>query len=97
MASIKRRSLALDDLEAIWHFIAEDNIDAADRWLDRIEAQLKLIGTTPYIGRPREELAPGLRSFSIGRYVIFYLVMETGIDIVRVLHTSLDIESQVED
>lgn len=97
MAPIKRRPLALDDLEAIWHFIAEDTIEAADRWLDRIEAQLNLIAPTPYIGRPREELAPGLRSFPIGRYVIFYLVMETCIDIVRVLHASLDIESQFED
>ncbi len=97
MALILRRPLALDDLEAIWHFIAEDNIDAADRWLDRIEAQLKLIATTPYIGRPRDEFVPGLRSFPIGRYVIFYLAMEAGIDIGRVLHASLDIESQFED
>jgi toxin ParE1/3/4 len=45
------------------------------------------------MGRRRDELAPGLRSFPAGRYVIFYLPLTDGVDIVRVLHGSRDIET----
>jgi toxin ParE1/3/4 len=45
------------------------------------------------MGRRREELAPGLRSFAMGLYLIFYMPMTNGVDIVRVLHGFRDIET----
>jgi toxin ParE1/3/4 len=44
------------------------------------------------VGRQRPELAPGLRSFPIGNYVLFYLPLPNGIDLVRVRSRYLDIE-----
>jgi len=38
-------------------------------------------------------LAPGLRSFPAGSYCIFYQPMPDGIEVVRVLHASHDIDS----
>lgn len=46
------------------------------------------------MGRERKELAPGLRSLPFGRYVVFFLPVEDGIDVVRVMHGSLDIEER---
>jgi toxin ParE1/3/4 len=43
------------------------------------------------LGRTREELAPELRSFPFGRYVIFYEVIPDGMAIVRVLHGARDL------
>lgn len=43
--------------------------------------------------RARDELAADLRSFSFGRYVIFYAPVEHGIDVVRVLHSARDIDA----
>jgi toxin ParE1/3/4 len=43
------------------------------------------------MGRLRPELKAELRSLSTGNYVVFYLAMEDGIDLVRVLHGSRDI------
>jgi toxin ParE1/3/4 len=40
---------------------------------------------------------PDVRSLTIGRYVIFYLPRTSGIEVVRVLHGSRDIESIFED
>ena len=40
---------------------------------------------------------PGLRSWSVGNYVIFYRQVSTGIDIVRVLHGARDIEALFHD
>jgi toxin ParE1/3/4 len=41
----------------------------------------------------REELAASLRSFPFGRYVIYYVPIEDGIDVVRVLHSARDIDT----
>jgi hypothetical protein len=42
-------------------------------------------------------LAPELRSFPVGRYVVFYRPQDDGIDVVRVLHSARDIESISEE
>ncbi len=49
------------------------------------------------MGRRREELAPALRSFPVGRYLIFYVVLTNGVDIVRVLLGSRDLAALFED
>ena len=48
------------------------------------------------MGRARDELAPGLRSFPIGRYVIFYEPLPDGVAIARVLHGARDIDAGFE-
>ncbi len=45
------------------------------------------------MGRARQELADSMRSFPFGRYVIFYVPLEDGIDVVRVLHSARDIDA----
>ena len=52
-----------------------------------------LLDRQPGSGRRREELAPGLQSFPIGRFVIFYHALAEAIEIVRVLQGARDIES----
>lgn len=93
MARIIRTPEALNDLAEIWEYIGANNPDAADRLLDNINDKVKLIAESPYIGREREELAPGIRSFPVARYLIFYRPIAGGIEIVRVLHGSRDIDS----
>ena len=92
MPRVMRRPLAETDLLEIWDYIADDSLAAADRWVDRIDEQLSLLAAQPKIGRSRDELAPGMRSFPVGRYVIFYVPLDDGIDVVRVLHGARDIE-----
>ncbi len=72
MPRVMRRPLAETDILQIWDYIADDSLAAADRWVDRIDEQFSLLAAQPLIGRSREELAPGMRSFPVGRYVIFY-------------------------
>ena len=92
MARITRRPEAETDVIDIWGYIAEDSIAEADRWMDRLDERLQLWATQPMLGRARDELAPGLRSMAFGRYVVFFAPIPDGIDIVRVLHGSRDID-----
>ena len=82
------------DILDIWEYIAADSIVQADLWVDNLDRSLDLQATQPKMGREREELAPGLRSFAFGRYIVFFLPLEDGIDVVRVMHGSLDIEER---
>ena len=93
MGRVTRRPLAAQDLFELWDHIAEDSVAAADRWLDKLDEQFSLHATHPHMGRARDELGAGLRSFPFGRYLIFYEPVEDGIDVVRVPHGARDIDA----
>jgi toxin ParE1/3/4 len=85
---------ATRDLQDIWEYIAEDNLRRADEFLEQIFEQFSLITDMPGVGRKRDELSPGLRSFPIGRYIIFYRRKgQTTIEITRVLGGERDLEA----
>lgn len=88
-----KRPDAENDLDEIWLYIAQDSPTNADRFLDRIQERCWALADFPNMGVSRDELRAGLRSQSIGNYLIFYFPLEDGVDIVRVLHGSRDIES----
>lgn len=93
MPHVTRRPLAEADILEIWDYIAVDNPAAADRWMDQLDAQFRLMATQPKMGRARNELAADVRSFPVGRYVVFYVPLDAGIDVVRVLHGARDIDA----
>lgn len=82
---------ARDDLLHLWLRIAQDNPEAADRQIARIEEAADRLAGFPELGRLRPELAPDLRSLAVGNYVIFHRAIPDGIEIVRVLHGAQDL------
>jgi toxin ParE1/3/4 len=91
MPVVSRTSQAEVDLIEIGVRIAADDPAAADRWLDLIDQKCKLLSTMPQMGRDRANLAPNLRSFPVGDYIIFYRPAVEGIVVIRVLHGARDI------
>ena len=85
------------DLIDIWQFIADDSIERADSFLDSIDNTVKNLVRMPNMGRSREEIARNLRSFPVGNYVVFYRIIEEGIEVLRVLHGSRDIKRFFEE
>lgn len=81
---------AVEDLGDIWEWIANDNPGAADCTLVELHRTFRLLAETPEMGRVRDEVIPGIRSFPKGRHVIFYRVRGETLEIVRVLHGSRD-------
>jgi len=97
MPTIRRSPLAEQDLRDIWRYIAADNPDAADRLLHKIESKLEQYADRPAMGAPRDSLAPGLRSFPVGRYLVFYRITPDGIDVARILHGARDLKPLLQD
>jgi toxin ParE1/3/4 len=48
----------------------------------------------PKSGRSRPDIGPGIRSFVVGKYVIFCRVASDGIDVGRVMHGARNIEPE---
>ena len=86
MPRIIRTHQAEADLEEIWEYIAKDNVSAANEFASRIDAAFRELAAAPRIGAPRDELRNNLRSFPIGRFLIFYDADDRGIRVIRVLH-----------
>lgn len=76
---------ALMDLESIRDYISRDSTAEAQRWVETIIRTCQRIRRHPQLGRPREELAPGLRSLLVGRYYVYDRIEPRRIAIVRVL------------
>lgn len=86
--------LAEEDLEEIWSFVAERDVEAADRLIDEIIGRFDHLLAYPAAGRARHDLLVNLRSLPVKRYVIFYQPTEDGVEIFRVLHGSRDVQGE---
>ncbi|HSU05035.1 MAG TPA: type II toxin-antitoxin system RelE/ParE family toxin [Acetobacteraceae bacterium] len=93
---VHRRAPEADkDLDEIWYHIAKESnsVSLADRVVDRITDRLLLLALHPRLGRRRDELRAGLRSFPVRPYLIIYRIANGDVLILRVLHGRRDIDS----
>ncbi len=91
MSTFRLADAARRDLEDIWDYIAEDNPSAADSFIALLVDKFQLLAREPQIGRERPEIRPGLKSLPVKKYVIFYRVAGSMIEIARVLSGYRDI------
>jgi toxin ParE1/3/4 len=84
-------------LAACYAYIGERNPDAARRFRLAAEATLAALARMPGIGEPFDAANPrlqGLRTAQVRRfrnYLIFYLPVAGGIEVIRVLHAARNI------
>ena len=90
MLNTEVSSEAENDLLSIWLYIAADQPINADRFLDKLLVAIERLAEFPLLGVEREELANGVRSFYVDRYVIYYVVSDASLSIVRVLSSDMD-------
>lgn len=92
MPRILKRPEAESDLDEIWWYIAQDNSQNADKFLDHILDKIMGLAAFPKMGLSRNDLMDGLRCHPVGNYLIFYFPLTDGVDIVRVLHGRMEVE-----
>lgn len=80
------------DLADIWDYIAADNVTAADRVFDALQAQFHRLAETPALGHYREDLADKRhRFFQVYSYLVVYRWKSSPLQIIRVLHAARDV------
>lgn len=93
MSRLAIRPEAIADLDSIEDHIALDDVDQALAFIERLYETMTLLAGQPLMGRARPELGAHIRSFPVGRYVIFYQPLLNGIDVVRVLSGARDVDA----
>ena len=93
MARLIRTPEARASLKEIGRQIARESGSRAValRFLDRINEKCQLCATQPGMGEARHDLAPGVRCFPVGNYVVIYRPMPDGIEVLLVTHGARDI------
>jgi toxin ParE1/3/4 len=79
---------AENDVAEIATYIGRNNPNSAALFIVALEKRCAQLGLRPLLGRSRDEIAAGLRSITLRRYVIFYRLAEDGAEIVRVFTVS---------
>ena len=69
MAFYHKSPEADDDLLRIWHYIAQDNRATATQFIDRLHGTMGTLAEMLGMGRPRDDLAPNIRTFPLGNYL----------------------------
>lgn len=79
---------ALADIDEIWEYIADHDIDAADRMLADLFAAIRALVVSPHIGHRRPDLTARPLRFHVvrDRYLIAYAPDERPLWVVAVLH-----------
>ena len=96
MANYQVTEFADDDIFKIGFYLSARRMKGAERFAREIEQTFERLAEFPGIGRMRDELKPGIRSYVMGSYVIVYRVTDEGILVLRVFHGSQDYEREFE-
>jgi plasmid stabilization system protein ParE len=76
---------AKTDLGEIWEYIAQDNLDAADRWIARLREAFDSLARAPGIGHKREDLTDfPVLFWPVGEYLVIYRAQTEHVEIVAV-------------
>ena len=93
MRTVKVAATAEEDLKGIWAYVAQHNEEAASKLIKEITGKFAVLSDYPQMGREQHKLLVNLRSVAVKGYIIFYQPLENGVEILRVLHGSRDVES----
>ena len=77
---------AYTDLDEIWEFIAQDNLDAADRVRDEIYEAIRALGSAPTRLQAARSYLPAPAVPTVRNYLIAYAPDERPLLVVAVLH-----------
>ncbi len=87
---------ALSDLEEIWLYTFETwSLEQADRYYELIIKEIDFVSMKPKSGKSLNALREGYYSTKVKSHFIFYKFSSTELEIVRVLHESMDIPNRL--
>lgn len=91
MLDLRLRPKARRDIAGIWRYTHRRWSRAqADRYVSAIRAEIDRLREKPTLGRPLKNAQASFLKRKSGSHVIFYIVADGALDVVRVLHESMD-------
>lgn len=78
-------ALACQDLNDIADYFAENSVEAGERFFQAFNRKCQQLIAFPNSGKSYEAIRPGLRGLPFEKYIIFYRILNDGIEILRVV------------
>ena len=78
-------SLATRDLNEIADYFAENSLEAGERFFQAFNRKCQQLVAFPNSGKSYASIRPDLRGLALEGYVIFYRILDDGIEILRVV------------
>jgi toxin ParE1/3/4 len=78
----------LDEIFLYWAMRA--GLKVADRLIDSMTDRFWLLGEYPDAGKLAQDIAPGVKCFPAGKYLIYYRKTRRGTDIMHIFHAAQD-------
>lgn len=91
---------ARNDLEKIWLYTFENwSLQQADHYFDLIMDEIEYLAENPNSGKVYSEIRKGYFRSRVKSHFIFYRIniKQEEIEIIRILHQQMDIESRLND
>jgi toxin ParE1/3/4 len=89
---------ATNDLEKIWLYTYENwSLEQADRYINLIFDEIEFLSKNPKLGKDYSHVREGYFCSSVKSHLIFYRmnINNDAIEVVRILHQQMDIESRL--
>jgi toxin ParE1/3/4 len=99
MAEYYFTNKAVEDLSDIWNYTFDMwSEKQADLYYDMLIEFCREIAENPTLGKNYEEVSESLYGFIANKHVIFYRIISgSEIEIVRILHGSMDLKNRIHD
>ena len=88
---------AINDLEGIWEYtLLNWSKEQADRYHNLIMNEIEFIAKNISSGKPMNHIKDGYLVSYVKSHMIFFMRKEGVVEIIRILHQKMDVESNLE-
>jgi toxin ParE1/3/4 len=96
MLSIRLSPLARADLDEIWGYTVKRwDVAQAESYMRGLDGSMKLLAENPRMGRSIDDVRVGYFKFPSASHLLVYRLRPGVIEVMRVLHKSMDVERHV--
>jgi toxin ParE1/3/4 len=96
MRALRLSPKAQSDLDAIWNYTTQNwNERQAETYLTSLEQAMQLLCINPLMGVDISYIREGYRKFSVASHLLIYVVRTDSLDVMRILHKSMDVDRHV--
>jgi toxin ParE1/3/4 len=87
---------ALEDLKFIGRYTQKAwGREQRNKYLSKLDESFHILSKQPHLGSARDDIRKGYRVYHVGRHLIFYRPKPTVIEIIRILHDRMNVESHL--
>ena len=85
---------SLEDLKSIGRFTLRSwGREQRNIYLSKLDESFHILAEQPHLGNARDDIRKGYRVYHVGRHLIFYRQKPAEIEIIRILHDRMDVET----